>query len=104
MADRLLGTPTFSSQAIPGSISEIDELSAAIATSKKKPVPKKLPPHIDEKQLVVFQIKGQNGPEPGSRPLINTRGKIAIPATKAIRVSSDATDSEAKDIDCPEGM
>ena len=95
--------PNFSNQAMPGSIKEIDELNAAIDTSTKKPVPKNAPPHISEKAIGSVS-KSKPGPEPGSKPLANTNGKIAMPATKAIKVSRKATVTEALGIDWLSGI
>ena len=44
------------------------------------------------------------GPELGSRPLANTRGKIAMPATSAIMVSSEAMASTVLPMECSPGM
>ena len=79
-------------------MSEIDELNAAIATKTKNPVPKKVPPHIPEKAIGSVS-NNKPGPEPGARPLANTSGKIAMPAIKAINVSSPATTITAFEID-----
>ncbi len=90
MVARKRVTPVFStSQATAGSIREIAELHAANMSNKKKMAAKTLPKGICPKAMGSV-VKISPGPELGSRPLANTIGKIAIPASNATAVSAKA--------------
>ncbi|MNN85160.1 hypothetical protein D3C81_2024160 [compost metagenome] len=95
--------PNFSpSQAMVGSISEMVEVSAASASMMKNRPPTSAPSGIWPKAIGRV-TKISPGPEPGSRPLANTSGKIARPASRATAVSASATISEVRTIEVPAG-
>ena len=64
-------------------------VTAANSTSKKKRAAKTVPPFRASKTFGSV-TKIRLGPEAGSKPLANTAGKMAIPASTAIVVSSAA--------------
>ena len=69
------------------SIRAMAEVSAANASSRKKIAPKKVPPGMPPKAMGSVR-NTSDGPEPGSSPLANTSGKIAMPASTATPVSA----------------
>ena len=85
-----------------GSISEIDDVQAAISSKIKKSVPKRVPPvMLPNATGIVSKIK--LGPAPISRALAKTMGKIAMPAIRATIVSEIAMATEVVAIDVPLG-
>jgi len=70
---------------------EIVDVRAAIARSKKNKIAKKYPPAICSKTNGSV-IKTKPGPSPGFTLKAKTAGKIATPARMAIRVSVKETD------------
>ena len=80
------------SQATPGSIKDIEELSAAILNKTKNKVPKRIPNGMALKAMGKV-TKTKPGPSEGARPLANTIGKIAMPANHATPVSRAATET-----------
>ena len=95
--------PIFSSQEMPGSINEIEELNAAMVTNRKNAAPKYSPFHIVE-NAIGNDSNSYPGPEPGSRLLAKTSGKIVMPATSAISVSRKATEATAPAIEVLAGI
>ena len=77
------------SRVTAASIKAMAEVSAAKPSSRKKTEPKKLPPGMLPKAIGSVRNTSE-GPEPGSRPLANTSGKIAMPASTATPVSAMA--------------
>ena len=77
--------------ATPGSISEMDELKAAILKRIKNKVPKNTPRGIELK--AIGRVTNTSpGPSEAARPFAKTIGNIAIPASNATPVSKAATD------------
>ena len=68
-------------QATPGSIKDIEELSAAILNKTKNKVPKSIPNGMALKAMGKV-TKTKPGPSDGASPFANTMGNIAIPANK----------------------
>ena len=78
-------------QATPGSMSDIEELKAAMLNKIKNNVPKKTPNGIELKAIGRV-TKTSPGPSDAVKPFAKTIGKIAIPASKATPVSKAATE------------